>query len=114
VTKQDFIINTLTSMLGAILYDLSRKGLVYVRSKKFRKARKRVARAAYVEINNARTMFFPIWESHRYALSIAFLILMLISLFVWHAIRPRPYEMVALSSDRSSYVVLDFSSSVTR
>jgi len=50
VTKLEFVLATLTSILGAIVYDLSRKGLVYLRSKNFRKARRRFIRNTTADV----------------------------------------------------------------
>jgi hypothetical protein len=60
VTRQEFILATLTSILGAIVYDLSRKGLVYLRSKKFRKARRRFVRTAPAQIGNVLAPVYPV------------------------------------------------------
>lgn len=50
MTPGDFILSILTSLAGAIGYDIGQKGLVFFRSKKFRKIRKRFVREVALDV----------------------------------------------------------------
>ena len=49
-TFRDIVIGVFSSMLATILYQLGSRGLVYVRSKKFRKARRRFIRNTTADV----------------------------------------------------------------
>lgn len=59
MTRQDFILSIVSSIIATISLEFARKGLVYLRSKKFRKARRRFLRTAPAQISNVLAPVFP-------------------------------------------------------
>jgi hypothetical protein len=61
MTRGDFILSIVTSIGGAIVYEVGRKALVYVRGKKFRKARRRFVRNAPTQVFDALAPIYPVF-----------------------------------------------------
>jgi hypothetical protein len=93
MTRQDFIVSVLASISAAIGFEFARKGLIYLRSKKFRKARKRFVRNSIQTVNAVRALAFMRVET-----AIAFSS-MLLALGAWFVLSHSTEQVARVSQE---------------
>jgi hypothetical protein len=70
VTKIDFILGIVGSLIAAYAKDFGCKGLVYIRSKKFRKARRRFIRTAPAQLSFALAPVYGFAGRHLFTVAV--------------------------------------------